>query len=247
MTGRIVVGVDSSVPSRSALAWAVRRALDTATPLVLVHVVNRRLDRDDGFATELRAAESLIEREAAFARSRGATVATDLVEGDPFEVLVTASVTAELLVIGTHKTGFIQGRSIGSRFLSLAAMSLCPVAFIPNTALTSRRGVTVGADDSATGARAVRLAAVEAHRLQQKLTLLHPGRTASTGLATRTRIARSNSAHDLIDATLVAALVVITHPEARRTVGSAGGTLVHDVLINLGGPTIVVPRIDSDG
>jgi nucleotide-binding universal stress UspA family protein len=227
---------------------------------MLVHVVPHQLDRlhDRDAAAAIDVAHALLERESAFATARGASVTMELVRGEPFDCLVAASRDAELLVIGTHKTGFIQGHAIGSRFLELATMSFCPVAYIPNVPLTSRRGVVVAVDGSATGRRAAALAAHEAARLDQDLIVLESGpdrpflprrasEAGSNAPRTVTRAARRGLARELIDASQVAALVVVPHPEARLSVGSPAGAIVHDVILNLAGPAIVVPRSDADG
>ncbi len=257
MSTTIVVGVDASAPSRAAVAWGAARSVDTGIPLTLVHVVDHQLDHlgDGATAAAIDDAHDILQREHEFATAIGASVTMELVRGEPFECLIAASRDAELLVIGTHKTGFIQGHAIGSRFMELSTMSLCPVAFIPTVPLTSRRGVVVALDGSETGRRALQLAASEATRLAQELTLLYAepqsrasadvmASLGSTALLTKTRVARRGSARGLIDATLGAALVVVPHPEARLSVGSPAGALVHDVILNLGGPVIVVPRID---
>lgn len=272
MSPRIVIGVDTSAPSRAALAWGITRAFDTGMPIHILHAVD---GPDDSPAVQQAAA--FLSMELAFALSQGVSASSELVRDGPFDALVSASRGADLVIIGTHKTGFIQGHSIGSRFVDLTSAAYCPVAFIPSIPLTSRRGVVVAVDDSGsgsdTGREAVRFAAVEAQRLGQDLTFLYPdpwhGSTderstqrdfsddpaaraqaqanewadrGATALLTKTRIIRRGAALDLIDATLTAALVVIPHPGAHGVMGSAASALVHDVLLNLGGPTIVVPR-----
>jgi nucleotide-binding universal stress UspA family protein len=279
----IVVGIDGSVPSRAALEWCITRAKATGESVELLCVVDHPLDsQSDAFVSEaVNHANALLASEALFARKFGIAVMTRLGRGDPFDGLVAASRSAGVLVVGTHKTGFIQGRSIGSRFMGLAAMSRCPIAYIPNVSLISRRGVSLAVDDSPTGRRAAVFAATEAHRLSQRLTLLHaepwhvdpaesakarterelvtasrsrtlisnqlaPLTDAHPTLATKSTSTRKSLAVEAIDASMTAALVVISHPHARASIGSESGRFVHDVILNLGGPVVVVPQIDAD-
>lgn len=283
MKAHIVVGIDGSVPSRSALEWCIDRAKATGESVELLSVVDYPLEtQSDAFVSKtLRHAYEVLASEAAFAREYGIAVTTLLTRGDPFDGLVSASRSADILVVGTHKTGFIQGRSIGSRFMGLAAMSKCPIAFIPNVSLISRRGVSLALDDSSTGRRAAIFAATEAERLAQRLTLLHaepwhvdpaesakertqrelatsaqtrtlisnqliPLTDAHPSLATKAVSTRKSLAVEAIDASMTAALVVISHSQAGAFIGSDAGRFVHDVILNLGGPVVVVPRIDAD-
>ncbi len=284
MRGKIVVGINSSAPRRAALTWSVTRAAETDCTLELVHAVEHQLDDDYSHEFSqalLHDAEALLSAELAFALGGYDLVTANLERATAFDALVAASLDAELVVVGTHKTGFIQGRTTGSRFLGLASRSHCPVVFIPAVQLTSRRGVIVLIDESETGKRAIALASHEARRLNQTLTLLHAAlrtsvpetlpdadellmwhdaerasaaveqasslvRSIEPTVKVRSRTSQRPAAAELIDATLVAALVVVPHPQAHRPVGTESGSLLLDVLINLGGPTLVVPRRDTE-
>jgi len=281
---QIVVGIDGSVPSRSALEWCIDRAKTTGETVELLSIVDYPLEtQSDAFVSKaLHRANEMLRSEAEFARAYGIAVTTRLTRGDPFDGLVAASRSADILVVGTHKTGFIQGRSIGSRFIGLAAMSRCPIAFVPNVSLISRRGVSLAVNDSPTGRRAAMFAATEAERLGQRLTLLHaepwhvdPAESAKVrterelvtasqtrslisnqlasltdahpSLTTKSITTRKPLAVEAIDASMTASLVVLSHPQAHASIGSDSGRLVHDVILNLGGPVVVVPRADADG
>jgi nucleotide-binding universal stress UspA family protein len=261
MASRIVVGVDSSPPSRAALEWSAGRARDADGSLTIVHAVGAGRPGHPDVADT--ASADLLKREQAHAEELGATASVRLLDAEPFEALVESSLTAELVVLGTHKTGFIQGHVIGSRFVGLAAAAHSPVAFIPSIPLLSRSGVVVLLDDSPTGRRALGLAARQADLLGEELTLLYAGaarsaahpaleaamervRADTPGIAVKAQLSRRGFARDLISATLLASLVVIAHPDARGSLGSMSGNLVHDVILNLGGPTMVVPAVDAD-
>lgn len=285
MNDRIVVGVDQSTPSRAALAWAVDRAALVGCGLTILHVIDHEFDgtADESQSFARMKASDFLEEELEFARDRQPHlhVTAELMRGEPFAALVSASLTADLLVLGTHKTGFIHGRATGSRFLGLTIMAQCPVVFIPNSGSGRRTGVVVAVEDSATGRQAVRYAAAEADRSGHELSLvfstqwrespgedaesraqreLHALERASTVLGgattiarelnprldVRTRVSRRPLAQELIDASSSARLVVIGHAQDRVPLGSPMGVVVHDVLMNLGGPIVVIANGEAD-
>jgi nucleotide-binding universal stress UspA family protein len=243
MRGSIVVGIDGSIPARSALLWAGGRATATRSTLTVVHVGDE--GRADPIPTGIRTLQAVYP---------ALDVLTQLGRGEPFAGLAEASRGADLLVIGTHKTGFIQGRAIGSRYLDLPSAVAIPVAVIPSVPLTSRRGVVVGVDDSVTGRRAVEIAAETAESAAERLTLMFPSESRSfEGTTDRVRrghplldvsarVARHGVVRDLIDSAMVATLVVLAYPDARRPVGSEGAAGVRELLLNLAGPAMVIPR-----
>ncbi|WP_022887416.1 universal stress protein [Glaciibacter superstes] len=172
----ILVGVDGSTPSRAAVKWSIQRAAATGEDVIVAHVVDdewgvvsyRLLD-------EVRVeAEALVAAEAAFARSIDprVTVTTTLRDGNPMSELIAVAEDADLVVVGTHKTGFVRGRVFGSRSLQLAGGSPVPVAIIPESPARTRRGVVVGVNESAASREAIAFGADEAHRLGEELILV---------------------------------------------------------------------------
>lgn len=280
MTGKtLLVGIDGTESSRAALRWAVKRATAIGAELSLAHVVDdewstigaRMVDELDNDGRHL------LEREAEYAHSLAAevTVRTQLLHGSVMQELITASKDAEMVVVGTHKTGFINGKVFGSRSLRLAAAAHTPVGIVPQGSPRDGRGIVVGVDDSAAGRLAVRFAAREAERTQETLTLLRaftvPGlpkddddeqrelvqhgetRTsavlsAAAALAAltaptvevKTRGIRRPAAEALVEAAATAALLVIGNSRQEDADKTMVGSVSHDVLINLTGPTIVV-------
>ncbi|QNE46719.1 universal stress protein [Glaciihabitans sp. INWT7] len=176
MNGLILVGADGTSAGRAAISWAVRRAASVGSRVMLVHVV----DDEWGMIGEQSISElhpsafELVEKDAVFARSinSSVTVTTRVLLGDPMVELGVASREVDLVVIGTHKTGFLHGRAFGSRSLQLAATAWCPVAVIPEGSSIERHGIVAGLDDSDAGRAAVRFAAIEAHRAHEELVLL---------------------------------------------------------------------------
>lgn len=176
MDGTLVVGIDGTESSRAALRWAVSRANATRGAVELVHVIDEEWTTISARMIEELGNDSrrLLEGEAAYARS----LAPDLVirtrstRGEPMQTLIAASSAAEMVVVGTHKTGFINGKIFGSRSLRLAASARTPVAIIPQGMPRAGRGIVVGVDDSPAGRQAIRFAAHEAERTRETLTLL---------------------------------------------------------------------------
>ncbi|GAA3871025.1 universal stress protein [Leifsonia kafniensis] len=119
-------------------------------------------------------ADALVAAEAAFARSIDprVTVTTTLREGNPMWELIALAENADLVVVGTHKTGFVRGRVFGSRSLQLAGGSPAPVAIIPESPVRTRQGVIVGVNESAASLAAVAFAADEAHHLGEELIIV---------------------------------------------------------------------------
>ncbi|MHC5796411.1 universal stress protein [Lacisediminihabitans sp. FW035] len=176
MNGMILVGVDGTSACHAAIRWAVGRAVRLKSRVTLVHVV----DDEWGMVGEQSISElhpsayELAEKEALFARSIDSSVivTTRVLLGDPMVELGVASREVDLVVIGTHKTGFLHGRAFGSRSLQLAATAWCPVAVIPEGSTTERHGIVAGVDDSDAARAAIRFAAMEAHRVHEELVLL---------------------------------------------------------------------------
>jgi len=268
MTKPIIVGVDGTSAGSAAIAWAARRASRLGRPLEILHVI------DDAWgalgARQLAELHPEASRLVAEAAALAATVAPQLVctvrveTGDPIVELVTSSRTANMVVVGTHKTGFFHGRALGSRSLQLAAASRCPVAIIPGFTSSRREGVLVGVDDSVGGDAALAFAAREARAAHEPLVLLHaipPSRFPATPSTTtvavtvnaitrartlgatdsvRCRTVHRRPAEALIDSSVHAALVVLGSTRRLGSDLTALGPVVHDVLMNIGGPTVVV-------
>lgn len=262
----IVVGVDSSSASGAALAWAAARAAATGSALTVVHVVDDEWGAD---ATELTAATRQLSTHVDAIRDDLPKLAVEgeLVAGNPSVELALVAREADLLVVGTHKTGFVQGRVFGSAALRLAGEVRVPVAVIPEHSTGSRAGVVVGIDASRASDAAVRFAALEAARLGEELILVlgagtatGPSRsmirsereletiaravkvaqTTSPDVAARVRTLRRAAAPSLIDGADRAVLLVIG--SSRRHVDNAValGPVAHDVLLNITAPTVVV-------
>ncbi|MFA9431863.1 universal stress protein [Egicoccus sp. AB-alg2] len=145
---RIVVGVDGSDQSRTALRWAVDEARVHGAALEVVHAY------DDTPAYEVyRYPAGLPSVEEVEARhERMAAYATDLVEGmvaelgtdlgievtaeavqgrRPAQVLLERAKGADLLVVGTRGRGGFAGLLLGSVSQQCIHHAPCPLAVVP--------------------------------------------------------------------------------------------------------------------
>jgi nucleotide-binding universal stress UspA family protein len=245
MTESIVVGINASTPSRSALIWSVRRALSTGASVELLHVI-------DSVDTDRAGAALLLQQELDFARTIAPElqITTNLADGPAEEALARRSANHTMLVVGTHKTGFIYGQTFGSRFLELAWRAHCHVAFIPDQAGSTRHGVVAAADGSPTGAAIIRFAADEAVASGQDLTLVGASRSeshegsavaldAQHELRVFSRVSGLPRAQALIAASTGASLLVVGRPR-RPWSSTLGRSANHDVLLNMSCPVVVV-------
>ena len=261
-SGTILVGVDDSAPSRAAIRWAIDRARAADMRVDILHVVEDEWDAVDKLISVASRgdATALVASLKAYAESLDPTVPVEvrMLDGDPLMALAEASGEADLLVVGTHKTGFIHGKVFGSKLLALATIANCPVAFIPDQAKNTRQGIVASAEDSPSGRKTVRFAAAEAGRDSQLLTLvlaapptsstidrrltdvLELARSGDASLRVRARLSARGIAEALIDASTTASLLVVGQPRTRERGVAPLSRVAHDVLLNIASPTIVV-------
>jgi nucleotide-binding universal stress UspA family protein len=135
--GRIVVGVDGSDSSLKALCWAARQAELTNSTLELITTWDWPMSY--GWAVPLPSdydprttAQSLLDDAIA---TLGPTdpaldVHTTVVEGHPAPVLLQASRTADLLVVGSRGHGEFAGMLLGSVSEHCVTNAHCPVVVL---------------------------------------------------------------------------------------------------------------------
>lgn len=260
----VIVGVDGSTPSRAALAWAIGRAADTSEPLTIIHVVDDEWGQvGAGYAHDESTAGAAIVAEAVrFARERmpASAITQVTAHGSPAWELAAAARPEDILVVGTHKTGHISGRVLGTRSVVVASLAQSSVAIIPDIAFRGRSGVVVGVADGDSWHDAVAAAAAEAARAGDDLMLVHAGpagrdaeRTllgaasafalsVAPGIHLHTRVSRRTPADALLDASRAASLLVLGG--SRRDPDGAGfiGSVTHEVLLNINAPVLVARR-----
>lgn len=136
----IMVGVDGSPPSRTALTWAAAEAADHGAELVVLTVWERTLLPPMGSGgvpqspvpdPGQRATEDLL---AVIKEELGedppVLVQPRAKEGSPAKVLIEHSADADLLVVGTRGRGGFIGLVLGSVSQHVAAYAKCPVTVV---------------------------------------------------------------------------------------------------------------------
>jgi len=158
MSASIIVGIDGSGPSRAAFAWALARATSIGAAILAVHCIEESSDS--------RGPEVLEETvSAARTAARGVQIRSELVHGAaPWELAAVAR-PGDLLVVGTHKTGFLNGRVLGTRSVIVASVAPCSVVVVPDATLAGRTGILVGVAADGASDAAVLAGAREAARL----------------------------------------------------------------------------------
>lgn len=172
----IVAAVDGSPSAVNAAVWAAREAGQRAATLRLVHayVVPTR-----GYPQFVTTFPQLREgmryqgeqwlreaRAAAEQAAPGVPVETELVEGEPVNVLIDQSHRARILVLGSRGLGGFTGMLVGSVAFALAAHGHSPVVVVrgerPEEPLRAEGPVVVGSDGSDHGLGALAFAFEEA-------------------------------------------------------------------------------------
>ncbi|WP_326791109.1 universal stress protein [Streptomyces sp. NBC_00151] len=186
----LVVGVDGSDSSLTAVDWAVDEAARHGLPLHLVHA--SRWETYEGikpsFSTDRSAEEVLAEHivasgvERARRRTPEVNVSGEALTEDAVSALLRAGPAAFALVTGSRGRGEIAGMLLGSVSLAVAARAVCPVIVIRGA--DSNRGggfgrVVVGVGAAAGGAGAVRFAFREAQARGCDLTAVRAWRNPS--------------------------------------------------------------------
>lgn len=140
----IVVGVDGSPGSLSALRWAAQQARVTGAGLRLVHayhagdpgsrhVVGSGLGTGASAATLARqGASQLLEDVCAEAGDAlaGVEVTLEPREGRPTAALLAAAADADLLVVGSRGRGGFADLLLGSVSHQCASHAACPVVIV---------------------------------------------------------------------------------------------------------------------
>lgn len=135
----VVVGLDGSAGAHAALLWAAEEARLRGVALRIV----RTWPMDppaaplpaSGFAAvdpRARHAEAEVEDESAFLRGNGLAISQLICEGLAEDVLVDASETAGLIVVGSRGRGSFRSLLLGSVSAHVASHAHCPVVVVPH-------------------------------------------------------------------------------------------------------------------
>ena len=173
---RIVVGVDGSPTSATALAWALEAASRSDAEVEVLHAWRWAFPEFGVVAPDTpvhaaglarRTVDGQLEKALADrpAGSRVAHAHARTGEGDASDALVAASVDADLLVLGVHGTSALRRRLLGPALGSVASACLsraaAPVVVVPPDVPVRPARVVVGVDGSASSVRALRWAAAQ--------------------------------------------------------------------------------------
>jgi nucleotide-binding universal stress UspA family protein len=140
----ITVGIDGSAHSAYALEWAVKEAAIRHAPITVltVHTVPMSpwsgnpytlpQDADDQEKAEQAAEEMTLKATSQLGTDKPASVTVRAVSGFPAQVLIEASRTADLLVVGSRGAGGFARLMIGSVSSQVVHHAHCPVVVIPS-------------------------------------------------------------------------------------------------------------------
>ncbi len=135
--GRIVVGVDGSMPSREALLWAVSEAAHTGAvvePMMVWENPYREMwlphvePRGDPLALVRQRLDLLVEE--VLGPHPDVPIEPLVAEGAPARMLVGAAKGADLLVVGNRGRGGFVGVLLGSVSFHCVSHAPCPVVVV---------------------------------------------------------------------------------------------------------------------
>jgi nucleotide-binding universal stress UspA family protein len=170
--GRVVVGYDGSDSSTRAAQWAADEARVRRRGLTLVHAVLPPV-ATGGLGVGLPPSLDLIEQLEMQAKEQldafaetfpDLDVETTVAIGAPSSVMLEASETADIVVIGSRGRGGFAGLLLGSVGAQVAAHSSCPVAVIRADTPKDATSIVVGIDGSPAAEAALGYAFDEASR-----------------------------------------------------------------------------------
>jgi len=176
MVERVIVAVDGGPASRAALDWALARATAVPLQLELTTVVELGWAPVNAAGDDFQPAyERALAEATAYAGHRYPGVKTTSIvrRGVPVDELVRASIDADLLVIGTNKTGVLVGAVHGTLPLRLAAHAACAVAVVPAGWTPGGTSVVVGVEDDITVDAPLAAGAAEADAQDLPVVLVH--------------------------------------------------------------------------
>ncbi len=138
----IVVGVDGSPGSASALEWAMKTAAVMELPLTVlaVHQVMRGQwsdtpvaypEGEDTLDEARRTADEMVHRAANKLPRHPSSVTVKVLNGLPAAELVDVSKDADLVVVGSRGRGGFARLLMGSVSTQVVNHAACPVAIIP--------------------------------------------------------------------------------------------------------------------
>lgn len=174
----VVVGIDGSDGSTSALDWAAREAARSGADLQLVAVVEQlhvprfplRLGHDEAVKLLERLATSVHDRVPA------AQVSTEVYEGHAAAAILEHLDHARLVVVGKRGLSALPRLIVGSTSLAIAGRATVPAAVVPtgwDESAHQDGPIVVGIDPYRESRRLLQLAFRRAERLDVPLVAVH--------------------------------------------------------------------------
>lgn len=140
LTQRVVVGVDGSDLSAEAAGYAFEEAAQRGCGLTVLHAWDPTVYSSLAMSvlvetwTDLEVEQEVITSAAVAGWTQkfpDVDVRTHVIQGRPADILVDASVGAELVVVGSRGRGGFKGLLLGSVSRTVLHRAHCPVAVVP--------------------------------------------------------------------------------------------------------------------
>jgi nucleotide-binding universal stress UspA family protein len=226
MRERVIVAVDGGEASAAAVRWVAQRARSTPMDVTVLTVADTTWLVPDPTELEYRERYQEVLEDAATtlaANAENAQITQELRHGRPADELIAASGEADLLVLGTNKTGPIAGLIHGTIPLRVAGRARCVTVVVPATWRTRGTGVVVGWNGDSTSNVALDFAVEEATTRGGSLTVVRAAHLPPRIIADSRVVV--DTANDVVERqgrelTEVAGWLQATHP----------GLEVHPVL-----------------
>lgn len=178
---RIVVGYDGSQSSTSAAVWAAREASSRGIGLSIINAMSPPVSGGawgPGMQVGIETLEKIRESAQSALDEFAATLGVQDFQthadiGSPTGLLLAASETAELIVVGSRGHGGFKELLLGSVSQQLVAHADCPVVVVRDGSESTKDSVVVGVDGSKASNVAIDFAFAYASRHKLKVLAIH--------------------------------------------------------------------------
>lgn len=179
--GRIVVAIDGSVSALNAARWAAAEAVARGRGLTLAHALVPPV-MGGGFSIGLPPRLDILDtmREEAMTELgkiadglEGDDITIEIQIGSASALMIQASESADLLVLGSRGHGGFKGLLVGSVGTQVASHAQCPTVILREQPRASANQVVVGIDGSPHSLAAIAFAFDEASRHGWELVVIH--------------------------------------------------------------------------
>ncbi len=179
--GRIVVAMDGSASALNAARWAATEALVRGRGLTLAHAIVPPV-MGGGFSIGLPPRLDIIDtvREGAITELAkiadslpGDDITIEVQIGSASELMLLASESADLLVLGSRGHGGFRGLLVGSVGTQVASHAQCPTVVLREAPRAGAKQIVVGIDGSPHSMAAIGFAFDEASRHGWELVAIH--------------------------------------------------------------------------